>query len=155
MKIDEIAFRTNQSSFDDICAFLLECDATFVPPLSQRVNIEEYARKLRSLSRTFEAWNGRTLVGLVAAYRDELAVTGFISTVSVLPIAAGLGIAYALLKQYLHDATDGRIRVVQLEVSPQAVVAIHLYTKLGFAVTRQDGVMQRMELKLEVGRSPL
>ncbi len=97
---DGIEFREGTATKEDIHAHLEECDGGFHPKLSLKVDIGEYAAKIRARARTFEAWSGEKLVGLVAAYMNDRATrTGFITSVSVATSFVGRGIASALLDQ--------------------------------------------------------
>ena len=63
-----IAFRSSKATEAQIAEHLARCDADFVPPLSGRVEINDYAKKISIKAKRFEAWSGDILVGLVAAY---------------------------------------------------------------------------------------
>ena len=102
-----IEYRLNMASAAQIAEHLLRCDADFVPPLSGRVEIRDYAQKIASKATRFEAWSGGTLVGLVAAYcNDRDKRIAFITSVSVLREWTGKGIAARLMKS-VHRTCEG------------------------------------------------
>lgn len=124
----------NQAKPSDIAAHLSQCDAHFVPPLSGRTNIGDYARKIAGQAATFEAWSDGMLVGLVAAYcNDQGTRIAYVTNMSVMQEWMGRGIAERLLRECLAHAAAVRMRQVRLEVSKDNVPAIKLYKKLGFA----------------------
>ena len=80
-----VDYLSNKASEAEIAEHLSRCDADFVPPLSGRVEINDYAKKIASKATRFEAWSGGTLVGLVAAYcNDQEKHIAYITSVSVL-----------------------------------------------------------------------
>jgi GNAT superfamily N-acetyltransferase len=98
MSVDAIEFREETATKEDVQAHLEECSGTFTPNLRFKVDIEEYSTKIKSQARTFEAWSGKSLVGLVAAYMNDYRTRiGFVTSVSVAKDFMGRGIASALL----------------------------------------------------------
>jgi ribosomal protein S18 acetylase RimI-like enzyme len=152
MSAESLDFKVNACTEEDIRSHLSGCDRRFSPPLSDRVDIGDYSRKLRLSAVTFEAWNGESLVGMVAAYIDTRARSCFITNTSVLPEFSGRGVAARLLADCLARARAERIETVSLEVSQDSHPAIRLYTKFGFQVVgHREGFlkMQCAQLKLQ------
>ena len=134
MKAESLDFKVNACTEEDIRSHLSGCDRRFSPPLSDRVDIGEYSKKLRLNAVTFEAWNGESLVGMVAAYVDTRARSCFITNTSVLPGFSRRGVAAKLLAACLARARAEQVDTVSLEVSQDSHPAIRLYTKFGFQV---------------------
>ena len=67
----ELQFTQDRATDEDIARHLRLCDTDFVPALSTRVQIPEYAEKLVSHAVRFEAWQHGILVGLIAAYCND------------------------------------------------------------------------------------
>ena len=79
-----VEYLLNKASELEIAKHLLHCDADFIPPLSNRIDINKYAQKIASRATRFEAWSDSTLVGLVAAYcNDQENHIAYITSVSV------------------------------------------------------------------------
>src|SRR2546423_3514863 len=124
----------------------------FSPPLSDRVDIGEYSKKLRLNAVTFEAWNGESLVGLLAAYIDGRERSCFITNTSVSPGFSRRGVAAKLLAACFERARAEQVETVSLEVSQDSHAAIGLYTKFGFRIVGHRGeflTMQCARLKLQ------
>jgi ribosomal protein S18 acetylase RimI-like enzyme len=129
-----IAYAVNRAGIAEIAAYLQHCDAQFVPPLSGRVDIDAYAAKIAGNAERFEAWAGRALVGMVAAYcNDQSRHAGFITSVSVAPARCGEGIATRLLEVCIRHARRAGFSLIRLSVDRGNVAAIRLYERCGFS----------------------
>lgn len=142
----------NKASAAQIADHLLCCDAGFVPPLSGRVKIRDYAQKIASKATTFEAWSGGTLVGLVAAYcNDQASRIAYVTSVSVLKEWTRKGIAAGLVVQCVEYAKVSGMRQISLAVAADNTFAIKLYEKSGFIVSKVNGSFVGMNLYLKSG----
>jgi ribosomal protein S18 acetylase RimI-like enzyme len=149
MSREVIEFREGTATQADIQAHLEGCDVGFSPRLSLKVDIGEYSRKISARAKTFEAWFGDTLVGLVAAYmNDSRTRSGFISNVSVANAFTGRGIASALLDRCLDSLRQEGMEVIGLEVSMESREAIRLYETLGFSELERKGEIVVMSLTI-------
>lgn len=136
---ETVEYLLGQAREADIAEHLLRCDANFFPPLSERVDIGAYAKKIESQAIRFEAWSDRWLVGLVAAYcNDDENAIAYITNVSVLPEWTGMGIAARLMGQCIENAKALGMRQIHLEVAQDNTPAICLYAKSGFVARRTN-----------------
>lgn len=126
--------KVNVASAPAIATHLRRCDDDFIPPLSDRVDIDEYSRKIAGRAMRFEAWSNDSLVGLVAAYFDADRQTAYITTVSVDPEYRKRGIASRLLGQCVAYAQERGHSGVLLEVDSENGPAMDLYEEMGFTV---------------------
>lgn len=143
-----IDFARSRASEKQVLDHLLRCDGRYHPPLSRRVDIAEYARKLHTRAERLEAWHADDLVGMVAIYLDEAAGGAFISSVSVDDAFAGRGIGSRLVGDAIALARSRGSGTVALEVSPQSPAAIRVYLKHGFRVSADHPDTLRMQLSL-------
>lgn len=144
-----IEYRINTASPADIAEHLLCCDVEFIPRLSSRVDINDYAKKIASRAMRFEAWLDDSLIGLVAAYcNDQEKRIAYITSVSVLKDYTGKGIAAKLIKQCIEHAQDTEMRQISLEVARDNVLAINLYEKNGFVADKAHVPYVTMDLYL-------
>jgi ribosomal protein S18 acetylase RimI-like enzyme len=144
-----VEYRTDTADWRTVAQHLARCDADFVPPLSGRVVLEDYARKIAANAARFEAWSGGTLVGLVAAYLDDGARRAFITSVSVLRERTGEGIAGRLMRQCIEHATAAGLREIRLEVAGDNAPALRLYRACGFVACAGGASLVTMALELE------
>ena len=150
-----IEWRVNAADAGLIAAHLRACDDTFTPPLSSRVDIEAYAQKLAGRSERFEAWSEGVLVGLLAAYCNDLdSRVAYISSVSIMPVSRGRGIASQLIARCVENVAALGHTAIELEVGTRNEAATRLYKKHGFASVRASA--QTTILRLALGKeSPL
>lgn len=149
-ELDE--YSLNRASEDEIVEHLRTCDADFIPPLSNRVVINDYAKKIVSKATRFEAWTDGTLVGLVAAYcNDQEKRIAYITSVSVLREWHRKAIAARLINDCIEHARVLGMRQISLEVDVDNKHAIKLYEKYGFVVGQVKTPIVSMKLYL-VGR---
>jgi ribosomal protein S18 acetylase RimI-like enzyme len=151
-KPTEYTYSMNKASESEIAEHLRECDADFVPPLSGRVEIKDYAKKIANKATRFEAWSGNTLVGLVAAYcNDQEKHIAYITSVSVLRAHTNKDIAARLMHQCIEHVRASGMRQISLEVASDNTPAIRLYQKLGFVSGKANAPFVSMNLYLTDG----
>ena len=143
--MSDLVYAVNQASVEDIRSHLAACDAQFSPPLSERTDLADYARKLWTNAERFEAWQGSRLVGLVAMYcNDSAKTTAYVSNVSVDPALTRRGIARRLMAAALTEAARLGFARVSLAVDERAQAALALYSSMGFARVARTGRMIEM-----------
>lgn len=148
MKGDQIGYASSHATEKQLFDHLLRCDGRYHPPLSQRVDIAEYAHKLRTHAETLEAWHVGELVGVVAIYINEAPADAFISSVSVDDEFAGLGIGSHLVSDAVALARLHGANAISLNVSPQSRQAIQVYQKHGFRIIKDSPDTLHMQLSL-------
>lgn len=147
-----IEYCIDRACDSEIAEHLSRCDGSFMPPLSGRVNIGEYAHKILSNAQRFEAWTNGELTGLAAVYcNDPEKRAAFITSVSVLPRWQGRGIASELLAECIAQLRKQGFARLELEVGKSNKAAIALYRKFGFAATGQTGDQRKMTLDFGKG----
>ena len=133
MERNEIKYRIKTATEKDIRFHLEECNDNFFPPLNERANINEYAKKIFEKAMTFEAWKDNNLTGLIATYFSNLeSHSAFITNVSVTKKQMGLGIASELLNSCIEYAHQNGFKEIQLEVNKENIPAINFYKKFNF-----------------------
>lgn len=146
-----LRFASNEAGEVQVAAHLHDCDVVFVPPLSGRVNIADYARKIVAQGQRFEAWSGDILVGLLAVYcnaPDKHAA--FISNVSVVPNWQGQKIAARLLGDCIAQVRELGFACIELNVDEDNPAAVSLYKKYGFM--RSGATRHPMIMTLDLGK---
>ena len=149
---DTILYLQNKATKNEIVEHLKKCDANFVPPLSQRVELNEYGTKIFNNAERFEAWSKETLVGMVAAYcNDPEHRLGYITSVSVLDELKGQGIVSRLMEECIGFVKSAGCQQLGLEVERDNTDAIRLYVKKGFVSDKVNGSVVTMHLDIGSG----
>jgi ribosomal protein S18 acetylase RimI-like enzyme len=147
MKYSDIIYTTKTANEQELHLHLKECDNDFIPPLSKRVNLDEYSLKLYERSVTFEAWSDQRIIGLIAAYFNNFQeAAGFITSVSVVSEFKGLGVASHLMSDCIKYAQNAQFTSILLEVNKASIPAINLYKKFGFADSESNEKVMMMKL---------
>ncbi len=138
--MSDISCQINTATKTDILTHFSSCDPDFIHDLSLKVNLEEYADKIGSKATLYEAWEGQSLIGLIAVYRND--EFDFITNVSVSSLYKGQGIASRLLKEYLKTMHTE----VRLEVAKSNRAAHELYKKFGFQLYDENEASNFLKL---------
>lgn len=152
-----VIFMLNSARMAEILRHLQQNDSSFSPPLSQRVDLQRYAVKLRANAELVESWTeGRELVGLLAYYTDSVTRSSFISSLSVSSAFRGKGLGRALVMKSFEQMRNDRIRIVELEVDAGDPGALAFYRALGFTATggRDRSRLAKRLVQGDVGGTP-
>ncbi len=140
----------DMSSEEQVFGHLQACDQDFMPPLSDRLDLRSYSKKILNLAHRCEAWSARReLIGLVAFYNNGAAGTAFITNVSVLSKYSGMGIGKRLVMKTIDYLMSQDAAELELEVNGKNQIAINLYRSLGFAEKGMNGTELKMVLNLK------
>lgn len=132
----KVDFKENTASLEELIKHLNGCADDFTPPLYTYVDLEEYSYKIYHHAVTFEAWENKVLIGLVAVYyNDQKTKIGFITNVSVIKEKQGLGIAHMLLKNAIEYGKRNSFIQLNLEIKNINNTKVYnLYKNLGFVL---------------------
>jgi ribosomal protein S18 acetylase RimI-like enzyme len=146
---DLLCIRVNTASVSDIQEHFTKSDKLFIPSLSSRLDISEYAMKIYKCAERFEVWDAETLVGLVAVYCNDVGRhTAFITSVSLLNEWSGRGIASVVIGRCIEHIRTLGLSVIKLEVSPLNQQALKLYRRFGFIEIVKTPDLTTMQLSL-------
>ena len=144
-----INYNTKTAQAEDIYSHLKECNNNFIPPLDEKVNIMNYSRKIYEKAITFEAWDEKILIGLIATYlNDAENKMAFITNVSTIKEYMGKGIANELMKMCISYSKSHNFNEINLEVSSKNTDALNLYKKYGFVKNKEEDSITFMRLIL-------
>ncbi len=145
-----VEYTRNLAKPSEVIEHLRACDMSFMPPLSTRCDISEYACKLIASSQRFEAWINTSLVGMLAIYcNQKITSPAYISNISVLPSFQGRGIAKQLMSNCFSFTKLLGYTTIELNVDQSNKHAIALYVKYGFRSACMEGSSALMRLALE------
>lgn len=125
--------------------FLCDVDSIFIPNLSARVNIREYAIKLRENAENIFACRDEEDVGACSIYCNF--ETAFISSFAIKPAFMRMKIGSTMMRQAICRAKELECKKVRLEVYQDNLVALEFYEKCGFSKIKQNEDWITMEYK--------
>lgn len=113
--------------------FLSCVDREFIPFLSEKVNLLQYANKLAERgNNVFVVVDGHD-IGHAAYYSNNLeSRMAFLTSICVKPEFRGNGVAELLLEEVLRGAWNDGMKNLSLEVDERNQAAICFYRKYGF-----------------------
>lgn len=113
--------------------FLHKIDRDFPVPLSEKVNLKQYAKKLIEKGNLKIELVDNNIVGLVAGYIDHSdGIMSYIAVVGVDSEFRGKSIAKKLLNEYIEECREKKIKFIHLYTDKSNLSAIQMYKKLGF-----------------------
>lgn len=126
--------------------FLERIEQDFITPLSHKVNLSEYSRKLINLAINHCCIENGELVGLVSIYcNDHISKTAYIPFVGIDRRYRGHGISKALMLSAIETARKRRFKTIGIHTENE--IAINLYCSLGFEI-KTEGNRTYLELLL-------
>lgn len=115
--------------------FLFAIDKDFPIPLSDKVNIAEYAEKLMDKADLVAEIEEDRIKGLAAGYTENIIDnSAYIALVGVQDKFRGQGIAKQLVKTFIKLCQEKNIHSINLYTHQTNVPAIKMYGALGFEI---------------------
>lgn len=128
--------------------FLYEIDEEFKVPLSKRVNLNEYAKKMKELANIYVMIEENKIVGDIAFYKNDLKnYTAYVTLVGTLKEYQNKGIANSLLKKCIEDLKNSPMKKVGIHTDN--MIAKKIYEKHGFEEVSEINGRYYLELKLK------
>lgn len=113
--------------------FVKSVDKDFHPPLSGRVDIEEWVKKIYEKGTMVIAEMNKTYIGCILFYaNDEVNRKGYIAYLAVDPLYRGLGVAKTMLDNCMVVSKEKGM--ISMNVYTNSSSALKLYMGKGFNV---------------------
>lgn len=119
---------------EELLAFLTEVDKDFPIALSQKIPLEELARKMYDRADfAIQRSEDGELIGLVGGYAtNSVGDIAFMNVAAIKKIHRGNGIAARLVRSFLKIAEQKSLKGVHLYCVKSNVAAMKTYRKCGF-----------------------
>ena len=145
-----LLFSFSTLPYQEVRDFLLETNNEFPTPLSESVDINEYAAKLSKLS-VFSLCRipDGEIIGMISCYINRPPV-GYISNACVKSSYQGKGIFTSLFSLLKEKASDQAISSLRLEVEESNQKALDIYLHLGFTVLERRECTHKLLLGLNI-----
>lgn len=109
-----------------------EADTTFNVPLSERVNIEEYAKKISNNAINLFLSADQKDIAHVAFYQNETGKSIFITSIAIKKQYQGMGVGSFILESLKEYASQNDYRTIKLEADSRSPNLIRFYDKNQF-----------------------
>ncbi len=148
------SFTYGTLTHDEVLSFLQDTDADHIVPLSMRVDIDAYAKKLSDYSDFALVWSGKKMVGMISCYTNRPPV-GYISNVCIKKEYQGKGLFSKLFHLLTEKVIEKGIDTLRLEVDHGNKKAFNVYSHIGFYRMERDRSKgkQLLEMKLKQTRT--
>lgn len=118
---------------EEIGSFLKAVEQDFPVPLSQKVDLKEYAQKLFEKATIFSTYQNGAIASMVAGYTDDLVDNkAYIAIMATRKEARGQGFAGELLDKFLVFSRQKGAKAVHVYAVKENVKAVKVYQKHGF-----------------------
>lgn len=142
MKVEEL-----KRDSMDILNYLSENDNNFIPPLSSRVKLEEYAKKIYKHSVQLWVKHEHEFVGFCALYVNPEFT--YISTISIVDKYKGVGAGKRLLNKVIDVTKRNFINEIRLEIQDKNKKVKSFYLKKGFTPVKDKKNMFKLIIENE------
>ena len=121
---------------DDLRFFIESIDNECVPPLSQKVDIPSYVRKITDRGVVLACADGGQLLGFISFYcNDQETKCAHLSLMGVGREYRGRGIARALLQEAIGYVRKAGFQRIGSQTWHTNAASLKLHLELGFTVT--------------------
>ncbi len=119
---------------EKLLIFLLQVDHDFSPPLSSKVNLEEYVEKITQQAKLVIRYSkDREIIGLTVLYCNDLKeLKAYVSLVAVARDQRSRGYARDMMQEVLGYVRSTDFHSVGIHTNNP--LAMNLYKKLGFNI---------------------
>lgn len=129
-----------------VYTFLKEIDNDFPTPLTDKVDLTEYANKISDRAEILSVVKDNKIVACVVLYCNDIAdCRAYIPLVGVLRQYRGLGLAKGLVRTAIRLAKSRGFNILGIHTENDS--ALQLYKSIGFEI-KQSGYRKYLELKL-------
>ncbi len=130
--------------------FLYIVDKNFPVPLSEKVDLDEYAQKLTDKADLIaDVSDNGVIQALLAGYINSVDEgMAYIAIVATLPEMRGQGRAEKLVRKFINKCREQNIKGIHLYAVESNAPAVRLYEKLGFEVYKIEDEPRPNDLHL-------
>jgi len=131
-----IDFLISDKSFnkDKIVEILTHYDDYFIPKISYRKNLIDYAKKLSSNATFILAKNKNSIVGFAAFYFNPAPQAAYLALIAVDNNFQGLGIGKSLIYKLIEYCTMHNSAGILLEMRAKNFKLLKFYHSMGFGI---------------------
>lgn len=118
----------------EIYKLLFQYDSYFIPKISERTNLEEYAKKLSSNATFILAKNKNIILGFAAIYYNPAPQSTYLPLISVNHDCQGLGVGRMLMVKIINYCNVNNSAGILLEMRADNLKLFKFYSDFGFKI---------------------
>lgn len=148
--MDDLLQNEKKLKTKEILEFLQAVNFDFPVPLEKKVDLTEYAQKIKEKATLFAIKEEMSSIrGLIAGYTNNIESNlAYIALLAVRSNERGKGLSKILLKKFLEDCQEKGIQRVHLYTTKNNVVAQNLYKRFGFVPYVLNDEMRKEDVHL-------
>lgn len=128
----------NSSDKNRIYSFLIKVDNQYHTPLSQRVDLHSYAKKLAINAYNFFLMEASVDIAHAAIYHNKPKSVVFLSNIAILEKYAGDGLGSLLLEKIEEFSIANNVKTISLEADADSKKLKGFYVGKGFELIKSD-----------------
>lgn len=138
MKFEYVIKKPLEEDVEVIHRFLIETDNLSIPPLSHRMNLLDFARKLQKNATLFEYTLEGKVIALNAVYVNKNPVDSFATSLAVLPEYEGYGLGAKLILKAIKYCKEYGSEGYRLQMRESNSDMLNFYLNKKFAVISEE-----------------
>lgn len=127
-----------QEEVSKIHHFLLDTDHLSIPPLSHRMDLLEFAKKLQEKATIFEYVEDNKIIALNAVYVNKYPIDSYATSLAVLPEYEGFGIGAKLILKAINYCKKYGSEGYRLQMRTSNRVMLDFYLNRGFSIIQEE-----------------
>lgn len=131
-------FKPGEASVDLVARFIKDMDKLFIPTLSSRVDLDEYAAKMCKNATMFSYLEDGEIVALSVAYINKAPLESFGTYLAVHPDLADTGIGLVLTVKNIKYAEKMGSASFRVKIRASNEMLYRFYVKQGFVKTKEE-----------------
>lgn len=132
MNIEYILFSKSPICYEFVKQIIKSVDNDFIPPISYRTDILNYANKISENANVVVAFINKKPIGIVATYLNSKPEFSYLTFVGVLPCYRNLKIGKFLLLKSIENCKKNNSAGIRLEMNSNNNKLLLFYRSLGF-----------------------
>lgn len=132
---------------ESIKNILLKYNHYFIPSLLNRVDADDYSKKLSNNSNILIAKQGETIIGFLAFYYNPFPKDSYVALLAVDQSVQNLGVGSSLVRRTINYCMEKGSSGILLEMRADNSPLLKFYKKLGFIVKEKFSSPYNDEIK--------
>ena len=138
MQVEYNILKPNSFDSKEFYNFLEKVDRDFNPPLSDRVDLGSFAKKVCANATLFIASHAGKIIGYNAVYVNDRPKEAYATSLAVLPDYQTVGLIGVKLVKMAIEYARKRSACYQLCINGANVSMLHFYLREGFEIEGED-----------------